>query len=145
MSGIAAFLCGLVFGLGLLVSQMVNPAKVLGFLDVLGAWDPSLALVMAGAVPVTAMGFALARRWRRPLLAPAFRLPETAMVDRSLVAGAVLFGTGWGLVGYCPGPAIVALGMGQRPALLFAVAMLAGMGLYELVLVVRRRPGRSEA
>ena len=145
MSGIAAFLCGLVFGLGLLVSQMVNPAKVLGFLDVFGAWDPSLALVMAGAVPVTAMGFALARRWRRPLLAPAFRLPEAAVVDRSLVAGAVLFGIGWGLVGYCPGPAIVALGMGQRPALLFAVAMLAGMGLYELVLVVRRRPGRSEA
>lgn len=144
MSGIAAFLCGLVFGLGLLVSQMVNPAKVLGFLDVLGAWDASLALVMAGAVPVTAMGFALARRWRRPLLAPAFRLPEAGVVDRRLLAGAALFGIGWGLVGYCPGPAIVALGMGQLPALLFVVAMLAGMALHEFVLM-RRRPSRPEA
>jgi uncharacterized membrane protein YedE/YeeE len=141
----SAFVAGVVFGLGLLVSQMVDPAKILGFLDVFGAWDASLALVMAAAIPIAAAGFAVARRWRRPLFAPAFRLPVPCAVDSSLVAGAILFGIGWGLVGYCPGPALVALGMGQRPALVMVAAMLVGMGLYDMVRAMRRRPSVSEA
>lgn len=142
---LTALASGFVFGLGLVISQMVNPAKVLGFLDLFGAWDPSLMVVMAAAIPPAALGFRLARRWPRPLAAAIFRLPAVAGADRDLVAGAVLFGIGWGLVGYCPGPAIVALGMGQWPALLFVAAMLAGMGLYELAQLARRRPSSAEA
>ncbi|MFZ5790509.1 MAG: DUF6691 family protein [Pseudomonadota bacterium] len=146
MRGIlTALASGFVFGLGLVVSQMVNPAKVLGFLDVFGTWDPSLMVVMAAALPPAALGFRLARRRRRPLAAATFRLPTATGVDRNLVVGAILFGIGWGLVGYCPGPAIVALGMGQGPALLFVAAMLAGMGLYELMQLALRRPSSAEA
>jgi uncharacterized membrane protein YedE/YeeE len=131
MPAVAAFLSGLVFGLGLIVSGMANPAKVLGFLDVAGAWDPSLALVMAGAVAVGLAAFALARRRARPLLAAAMQLPTACAIDRRLVAGSLLFGVGWGMAGLCPGPAIVALGMGLPKALVFVAAMLAGMGLFE--------------
>jgi uncharacterized membrane protein YedE/YeeE len=131
MPAVAAFLSGLVFGLGLIVSGMANPAKVLGFLDVAGAWDPSLALVMTGAVAVGLAAFALARRRARPLLAAAMQLPTARTIDRRLVAGSLLFGVGWGLAGLCPGPAIVALGMGLPKALVFVAAMLAGMGLFE--------------
>lgn len=141
----AAFVAGLVLGLGLLVSQMVNPAKVLGFLDLFGAWDPSLALVMATAIPVAAVGFALARKRRRPVVAASFHLPPAGAIDGSCLGGAALFGIGWGLVGLCPGPAIVDLGLGLAPAALFVAAMLAGMGVYELVQFFRAQPSTSEA
>lgn len=127
----AALLAGLLFGLGLIVSGMVDPAKVLGFLDLAGAWDPSLALVMAGAVAVGAIGFATASRRSRSLLGAPMRLPVSRRVDRRLVLGSATFGAGWGLVGFCPGPALTAAGMAEPKALLFVAAMLTGMGLYE--------------
>lgn len=128
-----SLLAGLVFGLGLIVSGMANPAKVLGFLDLAGAWDPSLALVMGGAVAVGALAFALARRRTVSLLGAALHLPTARSIDRRLVLGSVVFGVGWGLAGFCPGPALVALGMGNGKALIFVAAMLAGMGLFELL------------
>ena len=141
----SAFLAGLVFGLGLMLSQMVNPAKVLGFLDLFGAWDPSLMLVMATAIPVAAAGFALARRRPHPVLAPSFQRASLTAIDGDLLGGAALFGIGWGLVGFCPGPAVVALGLGLPQAALFVVAMLVGMALYELIQILRTRPSTSEA
>lgn len=129
---LAALAAGLLFGLGLAVSQMVNPAKVLGFLDLAGAWDPSLAFVLAGAVGTAAIGFRLAQRAGRPLLAPEFRLPAAAPIDRPLLLGAAIFGLGWGLVGFCPGPAVAALGLDGLPVLLFVLAMLAGMLLHRM-------------
>jgi len=136
----ASLLAGLVFGLGLMVSGMADPAKVLGFLDLAGAWDPSLMLVMAGAVSVGLVAFALARRRTVSWLGAAMQLPTTRAVDRRLVGGSLLFGVGWGLAGFCPGPALVALGMGQRQALVFVAAMLGGMVVFELL--ERRRAGR---
>jgi uncharacterized membrane protein YedE/YeeE len=130
---VSALLAGLVFGLGLIVSGMANPAKVLGFLDLAGAWDPSLMLVMAGAVGVGLLAFALARRRRTSLLGAAMQLPGAGHVDLRLALGAALFGVGWGVAGFCPGPALVGLGMGQPKALLFVAAMLAGMALFELI------------
>ena len=135
-----AFVAGLVFRLGLLLSGMADPAKVLGFLDLAGAWDPSLAFVMAGAVGIATFGFALARRRTRSLLGEAMQLPTKRTLDRRLLAGGLLFGAGWGLAGFCPGPAIVALGLGSGRAVVFVVAMLAGMGLFELIDSRRRRP-----
>jgi len=129
---VAALIAGLLFGLGLTVSGMINPAKVLGFLDFAGHWDPSLAFVMATAIFGAAAGFALARRRPTPLCAPAFSGPTKSRVDARLVSGAVLFGIGWGLVGYCPGPALASLGFGNWRTLLFIVAMLAGMGGFEV-------------
>jgi uncharacterized membrane protein YedE/YeeE len=127
-----AFLAGLVFGIGLLLSGMADPAKVLGFLDLAGDWDPSLALVMAGAIAVAAVGFAVARRRTNSLLGAPMQLPTKRTIDRRLVVGSTLFGAGWGLAGFCPGPALVALGMGEAKAIVFVVAMLAGMGLFAL-------------
>ena len=112
---LAALAAGLLFGLGLTVSQMANPAKVLGFLDLAGDWDPSLAFVLAGAVATAALGFRLVQRAGRPLLAPAFRLPTATRIDRPLLLGAAIFGLGWGLVGFCPGPALAALGLDGLP------------------------------
>lgn len=129
---VTALLAGLVFGLGLLVSGMADPAKVLGFLDLAGAWDPSLALVMGGAIAVGLPAFALARRRSRSLLGQAMQLPAERTVTRPLVLGSLLFGVGWGLVGLCPGPALVALGIGHAEAPVFVAAMLAGMGLFEV-------------
>ena len=126
-----AFVAGLVFGLGLLVSGMANPAKVLGFLDLAGRWDPSLAFVMAGAIAVGAVGFALAGRRRETFLGTPMELPTRREIDSRLVAGSVLFGVGWGLAGYCPGPAVVALGTEQAKAFVFVIAMLAGMLVFE--------------
>ena len=139
-----AFLAGLVFGLGLLLSGMADPAKVLGFLDLAGAWDPSLMFVMGGAVGVGAVAFAFARRHPRSLLGEPMQLPTKTSIDRRLVLGALLFGAGWGLAGFCPGPAVVALGVGEAKAVVFVVAMLAGMGLFELSAAIRRpdRPTR---
>jgi len=134
-----AFLAGLVFGLGLLLSGMADPGKVLGFLDLAGAWDPSLVFVMAGAVAVGALAFAFARRRTKTLLGDALQWPTATAIDRRLVGGSLLFGAGWGLAGFCPGPALVALGVGEPRAIVFVLAMLAGMGLFELIEARRRR------
>jgi uncharacterized membrane protein YedE/YeeE len=128
-----SLLAGLVFGLGLIVSGMANPAKVLGFLDLAGAWDPSLAFVMAGAIAVAAFAFALAKKRTASFLGAAMKLPGSRDIDGRLVIGSVLFGIGWGVAGFCPGPGLVALGMGEIKALIFVGAMLAGMGIFELI------------
>jgi uncharacterized membrane protein YedE/YeeE len=133
-----SLLAGLVFGIGLIVSGMANPAKVLGFLDLTGSWDPSLAFVMAGAIAVGAVAFAVARRRASSFLGLPMKLPTADKIDRRLIVGGLLFGIGWGLAGFCPGPALVALGMGQPKAVVFVMAMLAGMGLFE---VLERRSG----
>ncbi|MFG6490373.1 DUF6691 family protein [Roseateles sp. BYS78W] len=130
---ITALLAGLVFGLGLILSGMASPAKVLGFLDLAGSWDPSLALVMVGAIAVGLVAFAIARRRTTTLLGVRLWLPTVTAIDRRLVVGSLLFGIGWGLAGFCPGPALVALGMGVPKAVVFVAAMLAGMGLFELL------------
>nr|WP_315245770.1 DUF6691 family protein [uncultured Albidiferax sp.] len=127
---IAALLSGLVFGLGLIVSGMANPAKVLGFLDLGGLWDPSLAFVMGGAIAVGTVAFAVARRRSLSLLGSAMLLPSARHIDRRLVGGSLLFGVGWGVAGFCPGPALVGVGMGLVKAGVFVAAMLVGMGLF---------------
>jgi uncharacterized membrane protein YedE/YeeE len=124
-SAVAAIL-GIVFGVGLALGGMTSPAKVLAFLDVAGAWDPTLAFVMGGALAVTAPGFALARRRARPWLSASFALPTRADLDARLVGGAALFGVGWGLVGLCPGPALANLARGSAEIWLFVAAMAAG-------------------
>ncbi len=130
---LTSLLAGLVFGLGLIVSGMANPAKVLGFLDLAGRWDPSLALVMAGAIAVGSVAFLLAKNRTRSLLGAAMKLPTTSHIDRRLVTGSALFGMGWGIAGFCPGPGLVALGMGESKALVFVAAMLAGMVVFEIL------------
>jgi uncharacterized membrane protein YedE/YeeE len=131
MRTLAAFICGLVFGLGLVISGMTDTVRVLGFLDVLaipkGTWDPTLLIVMAAALAVSLPGFALARRRQRPVLAAAAAWPSRTDIDKPLIAGAVLFGIGWGLVGLCPGPAIANLATASPGIVLFVVAMIAGM------------------
>jgi uncharacterized membrane protein YedE/YeeE len=134
-----SFISGLVFGIGLIISGMANPAKVLNFLDLAGNWDPSLAFVMAGAVLIGFFAFLYAARRKTTLLGKELKLPTASKIDRRLVFGSLLFGAGWGLAGFCPGPAIVGLGMGLPKAALFVLAMLAGMALFELI--ERRRGG----
>ena len=135
---LANLLAGALFGLGLAVSGMANPEKVLGFLDVAGDWDPTLAFVMGGALLVAAPAFRLIFRRKRPVLAEEFDLPQKTAIDGRLVGGSVLFGIGWGLYGFCPGPAVVALvpalAAGLVPVFAFFVAMLVGMVLYERLL-----------
>ncbi|MGY2276710.1 DUF6691 family protein [Pseudomonas monsensis] len=126
-----AWLAGLIFGIGLLISGMTNPAKVIGFLDLAGHWDPSLAFVMAGAIAVAAVGFKFARTRIRSLLGLPMNLPTARHIDRRLVVGSLLFGIGWGLAGVCPGPALVLLGSGIGKGAVFVIAMLVGMGLFE--------------
>ncbi len=126
---LAALGAGALFGAGLVVSQMADPGKVLAFLDVAGDWDPSLALVMAGALAVALPGFRLARARGAPTLAAQFHEPARRRIDRALLAGAALFGIGWGLVGLCPGPAIAALAFARPQALVFLLAMIAGAWL----------------
>jgi uncharacterized membrane protein YedE/YeeE len=128
-----ALVAGLVFGIGLLVSGMVNPAKILGFLDLAGRWDPSLALVMAGAVAVGAIGFAVAGRRTTTVLGTPMLLPAVRTIDRRLVVGGAVFGVGWGLAGFCPGPALAALGAGHLKAAVFIAAMVAGMLAFEWI------------
>ena len=141
MTVFASLLAGLVFGLGLIVSGMADPAKVLGFLDLGGAWDPSLAFVMVGAIAVSALAFVVARNRTASFLGATMKLPTSRDIDRRLVIGSVLFGIGWGVAGFCPGPGLVALGMGEVKALVFVVAMLLGMGAFELL--ERRRQTAS--
>ena len=130
---LASLLAGLVFGLGLIVSGMADPAKVIGFLDLAGRWDRSLALVMGGAVSVGLLAFFVTRHRTVSLLGAAMKLPTARHVDRRLVLGSTLFGIGWGIAGFCPGPGLVALGMGEVKAAVFVAAMLAGMGVFELL------------
>jgi len=137
---LTSLLAGLVFGVGLIVSGMANPAKVLGFLDVAGRWDPSLALVMAGAISVGLISFAVAKRRTQSFLGAEMMFPKARDIDRRLVGGGLLFGIGWGVAGFCPGPAIVALGMGEARAVVFVVAMLVGMGIFEML---ERKPARQ--
>lgn len=129
---IPALLAGVLFGSGLALSEMVNPARVLGFLDVAGAWDPTLAFVMGGAVIASALGYILSRRLHAPLFGNSFFIPENRLLDRQLIMGAALFGLGWGLVGFCPGPAIAGLIYGMWQPWLFVAAMIVGMLLHRL-------------
>lgn len=130
MRNLSAFVAGLIFGIGLLLAGMANPAKVLGFLDLAGAWDPSLALVMVGAIGVALLPFTWARRQSRSLLGAAMQLPQKRELDRRLILGSLVFGIGWGIAGICPGPGVAILLTGHWQALLFVAAMLAGMLLF---------------
>ena len=132
MQIITAFAAGLVFGLGLILSGMTDPSKVIGFLDLAGRWDPSLAFVMGGAILVGVVAFQFAKGHEKSLLGDTMHLPTARKVDRRLVLGSLAFGTGWGLAGYCPGPALVAVAQGGTQPLIFVAAMLAGMALYEI-------------
>lgn len=127
-----ALLAGLLFGLGLILSGMTDPAKVLGFLDLAGRWDPSLALVMGSALLVGSLAFPFVVKQPKSILGDALRLPTATQIDRRLVLGGLTFGVGWGLAGYCPGPALASLVQGGMKPLLFFIAMLAGMALFEL-------------
>ncbi|AIB37474.1 MULTISPECIES: DUF6691 family protein [Pseudomonas] len=138
MIKVTAFIAGLLFGLGLLLAGMANPTKVLAFLDIAGAWDPSLALVMIGAIAVAIGPLTWARRHSRSLLGAPMQLPAKRGLDRRLVGGSLLFGIGWGIAGVCPGPAVAILLTGQWQVILFTVAMLGGMLLFT-VLENRRR------
>ena len=141
---VSAFAVGLLFGLGLLVSGMGNPAKVLAFLDVTGRWDPSLALVMAGAVAVSATGYLVARRRGRPLLASGLEIPTRRDLDPRLIAGAAVFGIGWALAGLCPGPALTILTVVPVPAATFVAAMVAGMLMFHLLPSAASKPAAHQ-
>lgn len=130
---LSAFICGLLFGLGLLMAGMANPAKVLGFLDIAGLWDPSLALVMLGAIVVAFIAFRVSKTMPQSLLNTRFSWPEATAITRPLLAGSALFGLGWGLVGLCPGPALVLAGTGSVEGLIFIVFMLMGIRLVDYI------------
>jgi uncharacterized protein len=138
MNRFTSFAAGLLFGLGLLLAGMADPAKVLGFLDIAGLWDPSLAFVMGGGIAVGLVAFSVAKKRTVSFLGEAMHLPASTDIDRRLVLGSLAFGIGWGLAGICPGPAFVLLGAGSAHGLLFVATMLLGMGLYEWL--ERRRP-----
>jgi uncharacterized protein len=140
MTLLVSALAGLVFGLGLIAAGMTDPAKVLAFLDLAGAWDPSLALVIAAAIGVGLPAFAIATRRDTSWSGAPMRLPVAREIDRRLVLGSLLFGVGWGIAGFCPGPALVALGMAQGKAAIFVVAMIAGMAAFERLERSRRPP-----
>lgn len=130
---VAAFAAGLIFGLGLTISAMINPSKVIAFLDIAGAWDASLMLVMASALLTAAIGFRLALQRQAPLFAASFQLPNRQDIDARLIGGSALFGIGWGLTGLCPGPALAALAFAGREILIFFAAMIAGILLFRLL------------
>jgi uncharacterized protein len=140
---VASLGCGFLFGLGLLISGMVQPAEVLGFLDIFGAWDPSLGVVMAAALAISNAGFALARRRQRPILSPRSSWPNRADIDRSLVVGSALFGIGWGLTGLCPGPALENIAALSPRVIVFVASMAAGMALHEFWQRSRTVPRRA--
>ena len=132
MNRISEFLVGLLFGLGLLLSGMTDPGKVIGFLDLSGLWDPSLAFVMGGAIAVGFFAFTVARKRTQSFLGGALHLPTSNQIDKRLVIGSALFGAGWGIAGFCPGPALVSMADGQPKAAVFVAAMLVGMVVFEL-------------
>jgi len=139
---IGAFLGGLLFGVGLAIAGMTQPAKIVGFFDFSGSWDPSLAFVMGGAILVYTPVYRWAMRsWQRPIWAPTFLLPTRKDIDWRLISGSAIFGIGWGLAGYCPGPAFTSVGAGSKEALTFGLAMLLGVGAYQLF--IRLREGRT--
>ncbi len=131
MQTVLVFLSGLVFGVGLIVSGMSNPAKVIGFLDIAGSWDPSLAFVMLGAIPVAFIGFRWIQKQGHTVFDEPLHLPGAQDINRPLVVGGFIFGAGWAVAGFCPGPALVALGAGYGKALVFVLAMIAGMLLHD--------------
>ena len=133
MQLLMALFAGLVFGLGLIVSGMTDPSKVIGFLDLAGPWDPSLALVMGGAIGVGLMAFRFARTRSQALLGGPMQLPSARQIDRRLVLGGLTFGVGWGLAGFCPGPALASLATGGSKPLIFTAAMLVGMVIFEVL------------
>ena len=133
MHRLSEFIVGLLFGLGLLLSGMTDPGKVLGFLDLFGQWDPSLAFVMGGAILVGFFAFAVAKKRTSSFLGGALSLPKSIVIDKRLVIGSLLFGAGWGLAGFCPGPALVSMASGQAQALIFVAAMVVGMIGFELI------------
>ena len=141
MKAFLALTSGLVFGIGLIVAGMANPTKVQGFLDLFDKWDPSLAFVMGGAIAVGAIGFALARRRHSAIFGGPMQIPAETVIDKRLMLGGVAFGIGWGVSGFCPGPAFVALGAGEWKAVVFVAAMIAGMAAFELL----NNRGREEA
>jgi len=143
MNLVTAFLAGLLFGGGLILSGMSNPAKVLAFLDVAGTWDPSLLFVMLGAILVAAVAFRFARTRVQPLFGSQIHVPGARRIDTPLVLGSITFGIGWGLVGYCPGPALTALAVGGRSTLLFVAAMVAGMAIFEVTERIRAGNGQN--
>lgn len=132
MMTIVAMFAGIIFGFGLILSGMVNPAIVLAFLDIAGDWNPSLLWVMGGAVAVSAIAFAAAKRRKQSWLGAPIQIPVAAKIDKRLLIGSLLFGMGWGIAGICPGPALVLLGSGSEHAIVFLVAMLLGMGIFEI-------------
>ncbi|CAB1275911.1 DUF6691 family protein [Candidatus Nitrosacidococcus tergens] len=134
MGIITSFLVGLIFGLGLLISGMVFPEKVLGFLDIKGQWDPSLALVMLGAVLVGFISFKYTRQRVKSFLGFDMKIPTTNLINARLILGSLIFGIGWGIAGLCPGPALVNLGFGEMKAIAFVIAMVVGMGIFEFKL-----------
>lgn len=142
---LSAFASGLIFGLGLIISQMVNPAKVLAFLDIIGDWDPTLGVVMGAAVAASALGHFIAKRRGVPVLASRLEIPTRRDLEPRLLAGAAIFGVGWGLVGFCPGPALTALPLGLWQVFVFVASMLAGMALFRFVQVYRPRTFGREA
>lgn len=133
MLNVNAFFVGLLFGLGLIISGMTDPSKVIGFLDLAGPWDPSLAFVMGGAILVGAGAFTIAKKRQRSLLGEPMRLSSATELDKGLLIGSLVFGIGWGLSGFCPGPAVVSAAAGQPKAWIFVAAMLAGMALYNMI------------
>jgi uncharacterized membrane protein YedE/YeeE len=133
MKLVYALVTGLVFGIGIALSGMMDPAKLLNFFDIVGRWDPSLAFVMGGAFVVTFIGYRLAWRRSKPLLADRFQLPKSAVIDIRLIGGSALFGIGWGIAGFCPGAAIPALGTGRWEPALFLVAVIVGLFLRRLI------------
>ncbi len=137
--GLSEFLIGLLFGFGLILSGMTDPGKVIGFLDLSGAWDPSLAFVMGGAILVGLVAFRLARQRTENFLGGAMRLPTANDINARLVVGSLVFGAGWGLAGFCPGPALVSLGAGHDKAVVFVLAMIAGMAAFEWLEAQRAR------
>ena len=145
MRNVSAFLVGLLFGLGLIVSGMASPAKVLGFLDLAGHWDPSLAFVMIGAIAFASIGFFASRRIEKPLLDETKHLPTKKKIDTQLIVGSAIFGVGWGIAGFCPGPVVVAVGAGKFGAAIFLAAMLAGMLAFNLFDTQRTIRGNADA
>ncbi len=143
MNRLSEFIVGLIFGLGLILSGMTDPGKVIGFLDLFGSWDPSLAFVMGGAIFVGLFAFALAKKRTTNFLGQALHLPKSNQIDKRLVLGSLVFGAGWGLAGFCPGPAWVTMASGNTKALIFVIAMIAGMiaGMiaYEFIQRTQRR------